>query len=234
MKKINWHDRLTLMVILFLLTGLFANTFGQKTTGKVKDIDGNIYKTVIIGDQEWMGENLKTTKYNDGASIVNEPDMTKWVHITTDAFSWVNNDEKTKETFGVFYNWFSVNTGKLCPTGWRVPSDTDWKKLTDYLGGAETASGKLKESGTGHWNAPNAGATNETGFSAIPAGYRYGYFWGAGTFYELGLNGYFWTSTEFTNTHSWTRTLSAGNTKVYRSVFVKNNGFSVRCLKDVK
>lgn len=210
-----------------------AITSGQKT-GKVKDIDGNIYKTVLIGDQEWMGENLRTTKLNDGTAIANETDMTKWIQITTPAYSWLENDEAKKMPYGALYNWFSVNTGILCPAGWHVPTDEDWTKLTDFLGGAETAGGKLKEPGTGFWTAPNAGATNETGFSAIPAGYRYGYFWGDGKFYEKGINGYYHTSTECTNTHMWTRTFNTVNTKVYRSIFVKNNGFSVRCVKSSK
>jgi uncharacterized protein (TIGR02145 family) len=216
-----------------LILGLFSQipVWGQQKTGIVKDIDGNVYKTVVIGDQEWTTENLRTSRFSDGTPIANETDMTKWVQINTPAYSWCNNDIVNKSPYGALYNWYAVNSGKLCPAGWHVPTDAEWTKLTGLLGGADVAGGKLKAAGTDHWKSPNTGATNETGFSAVPAGYRYGYFWGQGTFYEMGLNGYYFTSTECTDTHIWTRTLNAGNTKVYRSIFVKNNGFSVRCIK---
>lgn len=216
-----------------LILGLFSQipVWGQQKTGIVKDIDGNVYKTVVIGDQEWTTENLRTSRFSDGTPIAIETDMTNWVQINTPAYSWCNNDIVNKSPYGALYNWYAVNSGKLCPAGWHVPTDAEWTKLTGLLGGADVAGGKLKAAGTDHWKSPNTGATNETGFSAVPAGYRYGYFWGQGTFYEMGLNGYYFTSTECTDTHIWTRTLNAGNTKVYRSIFVKNNGFSVRCIK---
>jgi uncharacterized protein (TIGR02145 family) len=231
MKDNNLRSSLTSVILLFVLLAIVPESFAQQKSGFITDVDGNNYKTIIIGDQVWMAENLRTTKFNDGTPILNETDMTKWVQITTSAYSWCNNDIATKEAYGALYNWYAVNTGNLCPAGWSVPSDADWTKLTDFLGGAEIAGGKLKETGTAHWNSPNSGATNESGFSAVPAGYRYGYYWGQGTFYEIGINGYYFTSTEYTNTHIWTRTLNAGNTKVYRSIFVKNDGFSVRCIK---
>jgi uncharacterized protein (TIGR02145 family) len=230
MKKYNFDKALPFIVMLFALLNSIT-LIAQKKAGSVKDVDGNVYKTVSIGDQVWMAENLRTTKLNDGTAIINETDMTKWVHATAPAYCWLNNDEKMKTVYGAMYNWHAVNTGNLCPAGWRVATDDDWTKLTELLGGIEVAGGKLKDSGTGKWVSPNSGATNETGFSAIPAGYRYGYFWGQGTFYEMGLNGYYWTGTVCTDTHSWSRTMNANNTKVYRSIFVKNNGFSVRCIK---
>jgi len=222
-----------LLPVTLLILGLFSQipVWGQQKTGIVKDIDGNVYKTVVIGDQEWTTENLRTSRFSDGTPIAIETDMTNWVQINTPAYSWCNNDIANKSPYGALYNWYAVNSGKLCPAGWHVPTDAEWTKLTGLLGGADVAGGKLKAAGTDHWKSPNTGATNETGFSAVPAGYRYGYFWGQGTFYEMGLNGYYFTSTECTDTHIWTRTLNAGNTKVYRSIFVKNNGFSVRCIK---
>ena len=225
------NKRFESLIFAFILLIFTSEAYAQQKKGSLKDNDGNTYSTVIIGDQEWMVENLKTTKFNDGTPISNETDMTRWVQITTPAYSWYNNDAASKKVFGAVYNWYAVNTGKLCPAGWSVPSDDDWTKLTDFLGGIEAAGGKLKETGTSNWNTPNTGATNETGFSAVPGGYRYGYFWGQGTFYETGLNGYYWTATQCTDTHSWTRTLNAERPKVYRSIFVKNNGFSVRCIK---
>jgi len=222
---------LLLIIMILLLASIHSGTFAQQIPGFITDQDGNKYKTVMIGDQIWMAENLRTTSLNDGTPVVNETDMTKWVQVTTPACCWVNNDEKTKSEYGAMYNWHAVNTGKLCPSGWRVATDEDWTRLTDYLGGVEVAGGKLKEKGTIRWKEPNTGATDETFFSAVPAGYRYGYFWAQGTFYELGLNGYYWTGTVCTDTHAWSRTMNATNTKVYRSIFVKNNGFSVRCIK---
>jgi uncharacterized protein (TIGR02145 family) len=231
MKDNNLRRSLTSMILPLILLIISPWAFAQQKSGFVTDIDGNIYKTIIIGDQVWMAENLRTTKFNDGTSIGNETDMTKWVQITIPAYAWCNNDIANKKTYGALYNWYAVNTGNLCPAGWRVPSDAEWTILTDFLGGTETSGGKLKETGTSHWNSPNSGATNETGFSAVPAGYRYGYFWGQGTFYEMGINCYYWSASECTNTHIWSRTINAGNSKVYRSIFVKNEGFSVRCIK---
>jgi len=230
MRKNLWCKTLLLVTILSALINSVALLAQQKPVS-VKDADGNVYRTITVGDQVWMAENLRATRLNDGTAITNETDMTKWVQVTTPAFCWVNNDEKTKNEYGAMYNWHTVNTGKLCPAGWRVATDEDWTRLTDFLGGVQVAGGKLKEKGTARWKDPNAGATGETGFSAVPAGYRYGYFWAQGTFYETGLNGYYWTGTVCTDTHAWSRTMNAGNTKVYRSIFVNNNGFSVRCIK---
>ncbi len=216
------------VILSFGVLKIDAQTVGNTVT----DIDGNKYKTVVIGDQEWMAENLKTTKYHDGTDISLEEENKEWIAITTPAYCWVSNDIANKDIFGALYNWQAVNTGKLCPKGWHVATDEEWTKLTDFLGGFDIAGGKMKATGIDFWNSPNTGASNESGFSALPGGYRYGYFWGSGDFYEKGLNGYFWTATEYTETHSWTRTVNAERTKVYRSVFVKNNGFSVRCIKD--
>ena len=122
----------------------------------VQDIDGNNYLTVTIGTQIWMAENLRTTKYNDGTAIPLVTDNTTWANLTTPAYCWYNNDAKTNgSTYGALYNWYSVNTKKLCPTGWHVPNDTEWTTLTTYLGGTAVAGGKLKETGTAHWYSPN-------------------------------------------------------------------------------
>ena len=130
------------------------------------DIDGNVYHTVTIGTQIWMVENLKTTRYNDGSPIPFVTDSSSWSNLTTPGYCWYNNDTTNKNTYGALYNWFAVNTGKLAPTGWHVPTDDEWTTLTTYLGGESIAGGKLKETGTTHWRTPNAGATNEIGFTA--------------------------------------------------------------------
>ncbi len=154
------------------------------------DHDGNVYKTFLIGTQTWMAENLKTTKLNDGTSIPLVIDTTSWSNLATPAYCWYNNDPDYKNPYGALYNWYTVNTGKLCPTGWHVPSDTEWTMMTNYLGGESLAGGKLKS--TSGWNNPNTGATNETGFTAIPGGNRISS--PGALFYGLGDMGCWWTS----------------------------------------
>ncbi len=199
-------------------------------SGTVSDIDGNIYNTVKIGDQWWMTENLKTTKYNDGTSIPNVPDNTIWSNLSTDAFCWYNNDALTyKDTYGALYNWHTINTGKLCPTGWHVPTDVEWTTLTNYLEGEEVAGGKLKDTGTTHWNSPNTGATNESGFTAFPGGYRYH----DGSFLNVGNHGYWWSATEGDSSGAWYRFLHHASADMGRNTSnFKKGGFSVRCVKD--
>ncbi len=201
----------------------------------VTDIDGNVYHTMTIGTQVWMVENLKTTKYNDGSAIPLVIDGTAWRALSTPGYCWYNNDAVTcKNTYGALYNWFTVNTGKLAPTGWHVPTDAEWTTLSDFLEGESVAGGKMKstgtiEAGTGLWYAPNTGATNESGFSAIPAGYR-NY---TGTFNGIGFYGYWWSSSEDGTNFAWYRRVSYSVSRVDRIYYFKNCGFSVRCLRDL-
>ena len=142
-------------------------------TNSIKDIDGNKYKTVTIGTQVWMAENLKTTKFNDGTPIPMVKENDAWANLTTPAFSWYNNDSiDNKRNYGALYNWYTVSTNKLCPVGWHVPTEAEWATITAYLGEVGLAGGKLKDAGTVHWRTPNTGATNESGFTALPGGYR--------------------------------------------------------------
>jgi uncharacterized protein (TIGR02145 family) len=141
----------------------------------VKDIDNNIYHTIIIGNQAWLVENLKSSKYRNGDVILNFTDTAKWAwqNKTTGAYSNYNNDTTISKIYGKLYNWYAVNEARgFCPVGWHVPSDVEWKELIDFLGGETIAGNKLLESGTSHWRAPNTGATNTSGFTALPAGYR--------------------------------------------------------------
>jgi len=202
----------------------------QIVTGiKVKDIDGNIYGTVTIGTQTWMVENLKTTSYNDGTTIPLVTDNTVWSNSTTPAYCWYNNDEATYgNTYGALYNWYVVETGNVCPTGWHVPTDAEWTILTDYLGGTSVAGGKLKDTGTTHWTSPNTGATNETGFTALPGGCR----GSGGSFDDVGRFGYWWSSTEISSTNAWFRVVNYLFATIVRSNYNKEFGFSVRCLRD--
>jgi len=192
------------------------------------DADGNYYSVVKIGTQTWMVENLKTTKYKDGTTIPLVTDNTAWTALSTPAYCWYNNDATTyKNTYGALYNWYAVNTAKLAPTGWHVPTDTEWTTLTTYLGGESVAGGKLKEAGTGNWLSPNSGATNATGFSALPGGTR-SY---DGTFYFVGSYGYWWSSTEFDSTYAWNRAMGYSGSGVDRGGYTESGGFSVRCVK---
>ncbi|MDT8400759.1 MAG: fibrobacter succinogenes major paralogous domain-containing protein [Bacteroidales bacterium] len=202
------------------------------TSGPLTDIDGNTYNTVIIGDQVWMQENLKVTKLNNGTQIPLVEDNDTWLHTDDPGHSWYDNDEDTYgDTYGAFYNWYTVNTGKLCPDGWHVPSDEEWTALTDFLGGEDVAGGKLKEAGIEHWDSPNTDATNETGFTGLPGGYRSN----GGQYYSMGWTGNWWTSTivdDGWDTFVYSRRLRADLNSVYRSYSNKNFGRYVRCIKD--
>ena len=196
----------------------------------VSDADGISYDVIPIGTQLWMSENLKTTKYNDGTPIPLVTDNTEWKNLTTPGYCWYENDPTTYgDTYGALYNWYTVNTGKLCPTGWHVPSNAEWTVLTEYLGGANEAGGKLKEAGTTHWDTPNTGATNETGFTALPAGGRSSE---AGLFNELAYYGNLWSTSEVNSTDSKVIIFSYQTTTWGLHQANKKKAASVRCLKD--
>jgi len=193
------------------------------------DIDSNIYPTVKIGDQWWMAENLKVTRYRNGDDIPIVTDDTEWENLTTGAYCNYNNNSDNADIYGRLYNWYAVNDSRnIAPLGWHVPSDEEWQTLIDYLGGESVAGGKLKETGTTHWNSPNEGATNESGFAALPGGYRYY----NGYFYSLGSSAYFWSSTEYGSSRAWSRLLYYDYASVYRYDDYKHYGFSVRLVRD--
>lgn len=190
------------------------------------DFDNNNYATVQIGTQTWMAENLKTTHYKNGVSIPNITDSSVWIGLNNGATCLYNNDSSYRTIYGSLYNWFSVNTGNLCPTGWHVPTDAEWTILTNYLGGESIAGGKLKSIST--WNNPNIGATNETGFTALPAGFRRGF----GSFGSIEKYSLWWSATECNISDAWTRDASYDYSNMVRMEYGKLAGFSVRCLKD--
>jgi len=213
----------------------------------ITDQNGNVYKTVKIGNQWWMAENLKTTKYNDGTSIpVTDPTWKKqtiparWYGLKTPAYCWYKNDSSTYgSVYGALYNWYAVNTGKLCPTGWHVPSDAEWTALIDYLGGKSVAGYKLKETGTKHWRRPNTGATNESGFTALPGGARdCGRLLNDREFRYIRSLGHWWSSTEYAPEYPEYNRIKAWylyidySGHVGRNYHYKSDGFSVRCVKD--
>ncbi len=201
------------------------------TYGSVTDIDGNVYKTITIGTQTWMAENLRTTKYNDGTAIPKITSDTEWKNLSTGAYCTYNNTTRADSisVFGCLYNWHAVNTGKLSPSGWHVPSKAEWQTLIDYLGGMDIAGGKMKETSFLHWNSPNTGATNESGFTALPAGERYG---DVGTFAKLNYNACFWSSTPEGPSTAWGRNLSDILASSLQDGDSRNNGWSIRCIKD--
>ena len=195
----------------------------------VTDIDCNVYHTVTIGTQVWMVENLNVTHYRNGDPIPNITYNTAWLNDTTGAYSNYNNDVNYSISYGRLYNWYAVaNNRKIAPAGWHVPTDAEWTVLTDSLGGDSIAGGKMKEAGTAHWLSPNTGATNSSGFTALPGGGRdYN-----GGFYYLTHGAYFWSSTEYSSPNAWYRGLGYGNESVGRYYDIKTDGFSVRCAHD--
>ena len=226
----------------------------QLATGiKIKDYDGNIYETITIGNQIWMVENLRTTHYADGTALVDGTgagDITG--DYTTKYYFWYNDDSASYAgTYGALYTWAAIMNDSassdanpsgvqgVCPAGWHIPGDSEWKELEMFLGMSQADAdntgwrgtdegGKLKETGTTHWNSPNTGATNESGFTALPAGS-----WDCnGTFGNLGYNTYFWSATENITSNAWYRGLYCNYSDVDRPVTSKDYGFSVRCLKD--
>jgi uncharacterized protein (TIGR02145 family) len=203
----------------------------------VTDIDGNTYFATNIGNQIWMTENLKTTKLNDKSSITLVPSNSIWISTTRSSYCWFSNDTSYKALYGAIYNYFAVQTGKLCPSGWHVPSHNEFKTMektlgmsqaeADSLGWRGTDQGKKMKSRTG-WN-DNGNGTNRSGFNGLAGGYRYGV---DGGFNDLGAVSYWWTSTKKSATLGFYRRLDYDNTKVYAEGVKLQAGKYVRCVKD--
>jgi uncharacterized protein (TIGR02145 family) len=198
-----------------------------------------IYLTnVTIGTQIWQNTNLDVTTYRNGDPIPQVSDPTAWAGLTTGAWCYYNNNSTYGTTYGKLYNWYAVagihdndpNTPnkKLAPTGYHVPSDAEWSTLTTFLGGENVAGGKMKETGTAHWNSPNTDATNSSGFTGLPGGYRIG----NGSFFNIGNYGFWWSSSEYGTPSAWYRYLYYDSGNANRLNTIKKNGFSVRCLRD--
>lgn len=208
-------------------------TFSLAEQNTVADVDGNIYTIVEIGSQTWFAENLRTSHYKDNTPIPLVIENTEWNNLSTGAYSWYNNDSATHEIpYGKLYNWYAVNSGKLCPAGWHVPVESEWLELANNLGGTGVAGGKLKstgtiEEGTGLWEAPNTDATNETGFTGHPGGRRYA----NGSFEQKEIRGTWWSSLDVPGSaFFWSLGNNTGGLNGASQSF--NNGMSVRCVKD--
>jgi uncharacterized protein (TIGR02145 family) len=214
--------------------------------GTVTDIDGNTYKTITIDSVTWMAENLRTTHYRDGSPITEVTDSLKWAALKTEACCSYKNsrDPDTLNIYGRLYNFYSVaDLRNIAPEGWHVADTSDWRKLMDYLVSVTIAGGKLKEAGTAHWTEFNSDATNETGFTALPAGYRQDintkskigdstYVFRAGSFYNIGNSADFWTSTTKNTTDAYGYNILKTGSGCYKLIFKKKLGFSVRCVKN--
>jgi len=200
-------------------------------TSIVSDVDGNSYNTIQIGAQCWTQSNLKVSKYRNGDSIPTGLSDSAWQYTTSGAYSIYDNNPVNDSLYGKLYNHYAVmDTRGLCPTGWHVPTDGEWSVLENFLGGyilSENAAEMLKGPAQGDWNRPNSGVTNSTGFTALPGGLRYGF----GAFANIGGYSGFWSSSN-TGLDAWNRGLAAGRHPIERSNYSRNDGFSVRCLRD--
>jgi len=255
-KKIN-------LLVVFAILLMFASSFTEEdSSNTVTDIDGNVYQTLKIGTQTWMVENLKTTKYNDGTSIPYVSDSTAWPKLSTPGYCFYNNDAANKNTYGALYNWYTINTGKLAPTGWHVPTDAEWTTLENYLIAngynydGTTTGNKIAKSlaATILWNtdttdwAPSTNIgdigndltkNNNSGFAGLPGGARLSEGrnlspgrFSNSRFLTIGYNGIWWSSTLNYPYESWNRRLSCHSSDVDRFSNRMQSGFSVRCLRD--
>lgn len=213
----------------------------ETCSATIKDIDGHTYKVIKIGSQCWMQENLKTSRYKDGAAITTGLSASEWTNTTQGAFAIYEDKADNNDTYGKLYNGHAVATGKLCPEGWRIPTDEDFKVLEKHLGlpddqlnltgergNAEAIGGKMKS--TLLWDSPNAGANNSSGFSALPAGTRNS----VGDYIVLKQYATFWTSTPYATDSSylWNHHLYYNGAGVGRIYETKNRGYSCRCIKN--
>jgi uncharacterized protein (TIGR02145 family) len=208
-------------VYIYLLLGLILiyTSFGK----------ANSQSTVKIGDQTWTTKNLDVSKYRNGDEIPHVQDALSWSKLTSGAWCYYENSDANGSTYGKLYNLYAVLDPRgLAPAGFHIPSDKDWTILTDYLGGKDEAGVKMKEAGTAHWPMPNTGATNSSGFTGLPGGYRDD----NGVFVSMGVNGFWWSSTEGFTYFAWNRYPDTLYGLVGRDFGYKSYGMSIRCLAD--
>jgi len=195
--------------------------------GTMTDQDGNVYKTIMIGNQTWMAENLRTKKYSDGTNISNVKDHSAWLELISGAYCSYNNTKNADSicTYGLLYNGYALASGKLAPEGWHIPTFEEWNSMINYLGGTSIADGYLKESGYTHWNSPNTDADNMSGFTALPGGFR------DNVFRDLGKSCWWWTTT---GEHPNIRTVVLHYKYAELTYFLQANncGLSIRCVKN--
>ena len=220
LNKTKIIGRFILVILIFLK---FLNT--SKAQNTISDAEGNVYNIIQIGDQIWMKENLRTIKYNNGDLIgttfpefkdINGEDSPKYV------WNYAGKENNVR-TYGRLYTWYVIFDPRgVCPCGWHIPNDSEWLKLISYLGGDSIAGGKLKEEGSSDWNFPNVGATNESGFTALPGGGRIS----NGIYNDYGTGAIWW------NAEGKGIYLNYSDAYIHKWHFIKSSGFSVRCIKD--
>jgi uncharacterized protein (TIGR02145 family) len=197
-------------------------------TTAIMDFDGNVYNTVTIGLQTWMVENLKVTNYDVGIPLLEITDKSVWATTLFQAYCWYDNDSSAyKDVYGALYNWYAVNSRSICPFGWHIPNVAEWDELINYLGGPSVGGGKLKETGLTHWFSPNTGATNESGFTALPTGKRSN----VGEFTNMGSYCTWWCDYYDPGT-VYAYTISYDKASIIKYPDSKNSGFPVRCIRD--
>ncbi|MBK8506846.1 MAG: fibrobacter succinogenes major paralogous domain-containing protein [Saprospiraceae bacterium] len=212
----------------YVFQGWRGSSWENLSSGTVADYDGIRYKTIKLGHQEGMTENLKTTHYNNGEDIINSTSDFTWMFPTA-SWCWYNNLSSNGITYGRLYNWHAVVDSRgLCPTGWHIPDDGEWTVLTDFLGGLSGAGGKMKEVGLVYWQPINLGATNASGFTGLPGGLRSS----DGTFAGLGADGHWWSSTVSDSTRAWSILLDLDEKSARKLSALRGSGYSVRCLKN--
>jgi uncharacterized protein (TIGR02145 family) len=212
---------------IYPLLLLLLLCFSSVLAGTVADIDGNVYQTVTVGTQVWMAENLKVTHYRNGDAIPNG------VALLIGAYCEYNDDINNVETYGRLYNWYAVSDSRnIAPVGWHVPSNAEWQTLVNFLGGEAVAGGKIKETGTTHWISPNTGATNESGLTALPGGYAS---YSGDYFGEMGSTALFWSSSEYEydSYAAWYQAANYTSSYLYSDYFNKQDGYSIRCVRDI-
>lgn len=243
MKKIVLIASLILLIISPIRVNAQKNngisnfSFFSKLTGSlypyVKDIEGNRYKTIFIGDQRWMTENLKVGKYNDGTIIPNVIEDKEWVNLTTGAWAYYDNENVNNITYGKLYNWYVVSltmngNKNVCPKGWHVPSDSDWQILVDYLGGEYLAGGKMKDVNHKSWDSSYINIESNSLFNGTPGGDRdYG-----GGFYGIRNFGYWWSSSYYGEEDVWSWFLDNDTEFMLKSHNFYTSASSIRCIKD--
>ncbi len=227
---------LKLFIGIITLSLLIVNCKKKEVTDEtpyttVTDIDGNVYRTVTIGEQVWMAENLKTTKYYDGKEIPQVSDNDEWTNLNSPAYCWYDNDEATyKNQYGALYNWHVINSGNICPSGWHVPTDDEWTTLRDYIandGHTRSRVAAALKSTTGWRDGGNG--TDNYGFSALAAGYR---LFNSGSYRDETENAYWWSATPDGDDFAWGRYIQFGGKILYVLSYDHKNGVSVRCLQD--
>lgn len=215
-----------ILLLTFISFSLISYSQSNET---VTDIDGNVYKTVKIGNDTWMAENLAVTRYNDGTPILNIKNADGWIVNLEPAYRWYNNDSIKFKLLGALYNWYAIETQKLCPKGWHVATDKDWSQLVWLAGGDKIAGTKLRTTGTKLWSNSAYQGEDIFGFGALPAGFLHDF---TGNSSAKGEYASFWTADQYSRAFGWGRSIHISSPEVRRFNDGKKGGFSVRCVKN--